>query len=82
LGRLFVSAYFVVLIARQKKELKMGKSMYDFGNQAKEKARQQKQIEKASQRIMAKQRKANIKTHILKAASEIADQGPAEETII
>ena len=39
----------------------MGKSMYDFGKRAKEKARQQKQMDKASKRIMAKQQKADIK---------------------
>jgi len=40
----------------------MGKSMYNFGNQGKEKARQQKQIDKAAKRLMAKQQKATIKT--------------------
>ena len=39
----------------------MGKSMYDFGKQVKEKARQQKQMDKASKRRIAKQSKANIK---------------------
>jgi hypothetical protein len=41
----------------------MGKSMYNFGKQTKEKARQQKQMDKASKRLMAKQNKAksNIK---------------------
>jgi hypothetical protein len=33
----------------------MGKSMYNFGKQGKEKARQQKQMDKAAKRIMAKQ---------------------------
>jgi hypothetical protein len=37
----------------------MGKSMFDFGNQAKEKARQRKQMDKAAKRQMAKQRKDN-----------------------
>ena len=35
----------------------MGKSMYNFGKQGKEKARQQKQMDKAANRIMAKQQK-------------------------
>ena len=39
----------------------MGKSMYNFGKNTKEKARQQKQLEKASKRRIAKQSKANIK---------------------
>lgn len=39
----------------------MGKSMYNFGKNAKEKARQQKQMEKASRRLAAKKNKANIK---------------------
>ena len=39
----------------------MGKSMYNFGKQGKEKARQQKQMDKAAKRIMAKQQKTNQK---------------------
>lgn len=37
----------------------MGKSMYNFGKRDKERARQQKQIDQASKRIMAKQQKAS-----------------------
>ena len=59
----------------------MGKSMYDFGNQAKEKARQQKQMDKASRRIMAKQQKANIKTNTLNAGSDMAEPGLTEEIV-
>ncbi|NTW16391.1 MAG: hypothetical protein HGA41_02895 [Syntrophaceae bacterium] len=59
----------------------MGKSMYDFGNQAKEKARQQKQIDKASRRIMAKQQKANIKTSIPNRDSDIVEPGLVEEIV-
>ncbi len=61
----------------------MGKSMYDFGNQGKEKARQQKQIDKASKRRMAKQQKANIKTHTPNAGSDIDIAKPrlAEEIV-
>ena len=40
----------------------MGKSMYNFGKNAKEKARQQKQMDKDSKRLIAKQNKANIKS--------------------
>ncbi len=50
----------------------MGSSMYNFGKQAKEKARQQKQMDKTAKRMMAKQRKADIKTHIPDAGSDIA----------
>ena len=59
----------------------MGKSMYDFGNQGKEKARQQKQIDRASKRRMAKQQKANIKTHTPNAGSDITEPGLAEEIV-
>ena len=40
----------------------MGKSMYNIGNQDKERARQQKQIDKASKRMLARQKKVHIKT--------------------
>jgi hypothetical protein len=59
----------------------MGKSMYDFGKQVKEKARQQKQIDKASKRIMAKQQKANIKTRTPSAGSDIAEPVLVEEIV-
>jgi hypothetical protein len=59
----------------------MGKSMYNFGKQTKEKARQQKQIEKASKRLMAKQQKDNIKTNTPNAASDIAEPGLVEEIV-
>jgi hypothetical protein len=59
----------------------MGKSMYNFGKQSKEKARQQKQIEKASKRILAKQQKANIKTHTPDAGSDISEPGLVEEIV-
>jgi hypothetical protein len=59
----------------------MGKSMYNFGKRAKEKARQQKQMDKASKRIMAKQQKANIKESTPNADSDIAKPGLVEEII-
>jgi len=59
----------------------MGKSMYDFGKRGKEKARQQKQIDKASKRIMAKQQKANIKTHTPNRRSNNAEPGLVEVTV-
>ena len=59
----------------------MGKSMYNFGKQAKEKARQQKQMDKTAKRMMAKQRKADIKTHVPNAGSDIAEPGLVEEIV-
>lgn len=40
----------------------MGKSMYNFGKREKEKARQQKQMEKTAKRLLARQNKAHLKT--------------------
>jgi hypothetical protein len=40
----------------------MGKSMYNFGKTAKEKARQQKQMDKALKRRIATQSKDNLKS--------------------
>jgi hypothetical protein len=51
----------------------MGKSMYDFGKRAKEKARQQKQMDKASKRIMAKQQEADMRTNTPNADSNVAE---------
>ena len=48
----------------------MGKSMYDFGKRAKEKARQQKQMDKASRRIAAKQQKADMRANTPNADSD------------
>jgi hypothetical protein len=59
----------------------MGKSMYNFGKKTKEKARQQKQIDKASKRILAKQQKANIETLTPNAGSGIAEAGLVEEIV-
>jgi hypothetical protein len=59
----------------------MGKSMYNFGKKTKEKARQQKQIDKASKRIMAKQQKANIETPTPDTGSDIVEPGLVEEIV-
>jgi hypothetical protein len=59
----------------------MGRSMYNFGKQAKEKARQQKQMEKASKRLLAKQQKANTQTQIPNAGSDITEPGMVEEAV-
>ncbi len=57
----------------------MGKSMYNFGKLGKEKARQQKQMDKAAKRIMAKQNKANLKTGTPNADSDIAEPALVEK---
>ena len=57
----------------------MGKSMYNFGKQVKEKARQQKQIDKAAKRIMAKQQKTNQKMDTPNVDSDIVKPKLAEE---
>ena len=59
----------------------MGKSMYNFGKQGKEKARQQKQMDKAAKRIMAKQQKANLKAGTPNADSAIAEPKLAEDVV-
>ena len=59
----------------------MGKSMYNFGKQGKEKARQQKQMVKAAKRIMAKQQKANPKMSTPTAGSDMAEPGPPEGNV-
>jgi len=59
----------------------MGKSMYNFGKREKEKARQRKQMDKASKRIMAKQQKANVKASTPNADSDIAEPRLMEDIV-
>ena len=59
----------------------MGKSMYNFGKQGKEKARQQKQMDKTAKRMMAKQQKANLKTGTPNADPAIAEPELAEGVV-
>jgi hypothetical protein len=59
----------------------MGKSMYNFGKQGKEKARQQKQMDKAAKRIMAKQQKVNLKTGTPSADSDMTEQQSVAEIV-
>jgi hypothetical protein len=59
----------------------MGKSMYDFGKQVKEKARQQKQMDKASKRIMAKQQKADMRANTPNADSDIDEPKLMEDNV-
>jgi hypothetical protein len=65
----------------ESRSFKMGKSMYNFGKQLKEKAKQQKQMNKAAKRILAKQQKANLKTGTPSAESDIAKQGLVEAIV-
>jgi len=58
----------------------MGKSMYNFGKHGKEKARQQKQMDKAAKRMLAKQKKANLKTSAPDADPDMAEPGLTEKT--
>jgi len=51
----------------------MGRSMHNFGKQAKEKARQQKQMDKAAKRRMAKQQKANLQAGAPNADSNMGE---------
>jgi hypothetical protein len=50
----------------------MGKPMYNFGKTAKEKARQQKQMDKASKRRIAKQGKDDAKSSTPNEDSAVA----------
>ena len=59
----------------------MGKSMYNFGKQGKEKARQQKQMDKAAKRIMAKRQKANLKTGTPNADSDMSEPEPMDKIV-
>jgi len=59
----------------------MGRSMFDFGNQGKERARQRKQMAKASKRLIAKQQKANIQAGTPNAGTAIIETGPVEEIV-
>ena len=53
----------------------MGKSMYNFGKNAKEKARQIKQIEKTAKRLAAKKQKADM-ANIANKESEVVCPEP------
>ena len=57
----------------------MGKPMFNFGKNAKEKARQLKQIEKTQKRLMAKKQKADM-ANISDKESEIDESKPEQDT--
>lgn len=65
----------------ENRSFKMGKSMFNFGKQGKEKARQQKQMDKAAKRIMAKQQKANLKTGAPNGDPAVAEPKLAEGVV-
>jgi hypothetical protein len=51
----------------------MGKPMYNFGKNVNLKAQQQKQMDKASRRRIAKQSKANVKSSTPSEDSTVAE---------
>ena len=55
----------------------MGKPMYNFGKNAKEKARQLKQTEKTQKRLMAKKQKSDM-ANISNEESGIAESKPEQ----
>ncbi len=59
----------------------MGRSMYNFGKQGKERARQQKQMDKAAKRLLVKQQKANLKTGTPSTDPAIAEPELAEGVV-
>jgi hypothetical protein len=60
------------------RRLKMGKSKFNFGTQIKERARQQKQIDKAAKRMLARQQKKAYTTSPPKTESDITEPISAE----
>jgi hypothetical protein len=56
----------------------MGKSMFNFGKNSKEKARQLKQTMKTEKRLLAKKHKADLANSSVKE-SEIAEQIPERD---
>ena len=59
----------------------MGKLLSNYGTQAKEKARQQKQIDKAAKRMLSRQKKAYIKKIPPAAVAEKADPLSTEDNV-
>ena len=60
------------------KELKMGKSMFNFGKNTKEKARQLKQTMKTEKRLAARKQKADM-ANIPVTESEIVEAKPEQD---
>ncbi len=59
----------------------MGKSMYNYGNQIRENARQQKQMDKASKRLMAKRSKIDIRSNTAKEDTNIAEPSRVKDIV-
>lgn len=57
----------------------MGKPSYNFSKNIKEKARQKKQQEKASKRLMAKQSKDNLNSATPNEASDTSESNPESD---
>jgi hypothetical protein len=55
--------------------------MYNAGKRSKEKARQQKQMDKAAKRMLIKQQKADMKMQAPDDAADIDLQAEAEEVV-
>ena len=59
----------------------MGKSMYNYSNQIRENARQQKQMDKASKRLMAKRSKVNIQSNTAKEDTNAAEPSRVKDIV-
>ncbi len=57
----------------------MGRSMYAYGKQTKEKERQRKQIEKNEKRALAKQQKATLKESALPEGEAVPERQEEDE---
>jgi len=57
----------------------MGKSMYSYGKQVKEKARQQKQLAKTAKRVASRQQKETPTTDAPAADGERAEPAPEKK---
>lgn len=59
----------------------MGKSAYSYGAQVKERARQQKQMDKAAKRMLTRQKKASLKTNPPNAGAETTEPIFADDIV-
>jgi hypothetical protein len=59
----------------------MGRSTYNFDKRSKEKARQQKQLDKAAKRLMAKQNKAGITSSTPREDATAAEPEQADDIV-
>jgi hypothetical protein len=65
---------------RQLRNNQMGKPMYNFGKNAKEKARQLKQTEKTAKRLAARKQKSDMANIAVKEAETIEPQ-PGQDSV-